>query len=375
MACQAFSADSFTPLAVDSPLPILMHHTSTGEGLPATTHTHSMVAPVSSGLSLGQSYKRSHMHLSTSTLSNSLGNGPPSLHYPVTPCHYSNQQATYGMMAAQEMLSASISQTRILQTCGVPHPNIVNAANPLQGSLTPCLYKFPDHGLSSSSCALSHGFSSLPSAFLSTDEAPGGPSVGELKTDAQRKNMRDTEDAPAMDSPQIRELEMFANDFKIRRIKLGYTQTNVGEALAAVHGSEFSQTTICRFENLQLSYKNACKLKAILAKWLDEAELAGALYSDKIGMNERKRKRRTTISLGAKEALEHSFVEKSKPSSQEIARIAKSLHLEKEVVRVWFCNRRQREKRVKTSLNLSSCLTKINPNCISQMSKMQRPMT
>lgn len=33
--------------------------------------------------------------------------------------------------------------------------------------------------------------------------------------------MREAEDAPAMDSPQIRELEMFANDFKIRRIKLG----------------------------------------------------------------------------------------------------------------------------------------------------------
>ena len=80
-------------------------------------------------------------------------------------------------------------------------------------------------------------------------------------------------------------------------------------------------------------------------------------------------------SLGAKEALERSFVEKSKPSSQEIARIAKGLHLEKEVVRVWFCNRRQREKRVKTSLNLSSCLTKISPSCIAQMSKTQRPMT
>uniref|UniRef100_A0A673B048 POU domain protein n=1 Tax=Sphaeramia orbicularis TaxID=375764 RepID=A0A673B048_9TELE len=319
--------------------------------------------------------KRSHMHLSTSSLSNALGNTPPSLHYPVTPCHYGNQQATYGMMTAQEMLSASISQTRILQTCGVPHPNMVSATNPLQGSLTPCLYKFPDHGLSSGSCALSHGFSSLPSAILSTDETPGGPSAGEMKTDIQRKGIRDQEDIPAMDSPQIRELEMFANDFKIRRIKLGYTQTNVGEALAAVHGSEFSQTTICRFENLQLSFKNACKLKAILEKWLDEAELAGALYNDKVGMNERKRKRRTTISLGAKEALERSFVEKSKPSSQEIARIAKGLHLEKEVVRVWFCNRRQREKRVKTSLNLSSSLAKVSPNYITQMSKTQRPMT
>ncbi|XP_069010643.1 pituitary-specific positive transcription factor 1 [Embiotoca jacksoni] len=374
MACQAFGADSFTSLAGDSPLPILMHHGPTSDCLPTTAHAHSMVSAVSSGLSLGQPSKRSHMHLSTSSLSNALGNGPPSLHYPVTPCHYSNQQATYGMMAAQEMLSASISQTRILQTCGVPHPNMVSAANPLQGSLTPCLYKFPDHGLSNGSCAISHSFSSLPSSLLSTDEAPGGPTT-EMKTDAKRKSLRDPEDAPAMDSPQIRELEMFANDFKIRRIKLGYTQTNVGEALAAVHGSEFSQTTICRFENLQLSFKNACKLKAILSKWLDEAELAGALYNDKIGMNERKRKRRTTISLGAKEALECSFVEKSKPSSQEIARIAKGLHLEKEVVRVWFCNRRQREKRVKTSLNLSSCLTKISPNCIAQMSKPHRPMT
>lgn len=37
------------------------------------------------------------------------------------------------LFLAQEMLSASISQTRILQTCGVPHPNMVSGANPLQG--------------------------------------------------------------------------------------------------------------------------------------------------------------------------------------------------------------------------------------------------
>lgn len=64
------------------------------------------------------------------------------------------------------------------------------------------------------------------------------------------------------------------------------------------------------------------------------------------------------LSLGAKEALERNFVEKSKPSSQEIVRMAEGLHLEKEVVRVWFCNRRQREKRVKTSLHHSSFMTK-----------------
>ncbi|XP_046869780.1 pituitary-specific positive transcription factor 1 isoform X1 [Hypomesus transpacificus] len=324
MSCQAFSTDAFTTLVGDSGLPLLMHHASAGDCTPTTSHTHNMVSTEPSGLSLVQSSKRSHMHLATSALGNALSSAPPGLHYPMTPCHYGNQQTTYGMMA---------------------------------GSLTPCLYKFPDHSLGGGSCALSHNFSSLPPSLLSEEL-----SMGEMKPDPRRRN-RPPEEPPDMDSPQIRELERFANDFKLRRIKLGYTQTNVGEALASVHGSEFSQTTICRFENLQLSFKNACKLKAILAKWLDEAEQAGALFNEKMGMNERKRKRRTTISLGAKEALERSFGEKSKPSSQEIVRIAEGLHLEKEVVRVWFCNRRQREKRVKTSLHHSSYLTKESATC------------
>lgn len=35
-----------------------------------------------------------------------------------------------------------------------------------------------------------------------------------------------------------------------------------------------------------------------------------------------------------------------KPSAQEITSLADNLQLEKEVVRVWFCNRRQKEKRM-----------------------------
>ncbi|KAH0624913.1 hypothetical protein JD844_032839 [Phrynosoma platyrhinos] len=274
------------------------------------------------------------------------GNGVAGLHYSVPSCHYGNQQAAYGVMAgikpaAPDMLAASLSQSRILQTCSMPHPNVVNGV----GSLTPCLYKFPDHALSASSCALGHSFTPMHPSILGDDST-----TTDFKQEFRKKN-KAIEEPIDMDSPEIRELEKFANDFKLRRIKLGYTQTNVGEALAAVHGSEFSQTTICRFENLQLSFKNACKLKSILAKWLEEAEQVGALYSEKVGVNERKRKRRTTISIAAKEALESHFAEQSKPSSQEIMRMAEGLNLEKEVVRVWFCNRRQREKRVKTSLH------------------------
>ncbi|XP_026508271.1 pituitary-specific positive transcription factor 1 isoform X2 [Terrapene carolina triunguis] len=298
MSCQAFtSADTFVPLNSDSSpaLPLIMHH-SAAECLPVSNHATNVV--------------------STAT----------GLHYSVPSCHYGNQQSTYGVMA---------------------------------GGLTPCLYKFPEHALSASSCALGHGFTPMHQSILGDD-----PAATDFKQEFRRKT-KSVEEPIDMDSPEIRELEKFANEFKLRRIKLGYTQTNVGEALAAVHGSEFSQTTICRFENLQLSFKNACKLKLILSKWLEEAEQIGALYNEKVGVNERKRKRRTTISIAAKEALERNFGEQSKPSSQEIMRMAEGLNLEKEVVRVWFCNRRQREKRVKTSLhqNTFSSIMKEHHEC------------
>ena len=159
---------------------------------------------------------------------------------------------------------------------------------------------------------------------------------------------------PDPDSQEVKELEDFAHSFKQRRIKLGYTQTNVGQALADVQGTDFSQTTICRFENLQLSYKNAQKLKPILEKWLEEAEKQGVQHRDDEQSPERKRKRRTSIGVGAKETLERHFIAQPKPSSSDITKVADSLNLDKEVVRVWFCNRRQREKRIRSNNSVSS---------------------
>ncbi|XP_010284051.1 PREDICTED: pituitary-specific positive transcription factor 1-like, partial [Phaethon lepturus] len=226
--------------------------------------------PVLSVLSLIQTPICSHICFAMTT----LGNTSAGLHYSVPSCHYGNQPSAYGVMAGikpatPEMLSASLSQSRILQTCSMPHPNVVNGVSTLQSGLTPCLYKFPEHALSASSCALGHGFTPMHQSLLADD-----PAAADFKQEFRRKS-KSVEEPIDMDSPEIRELEKFANEFKLRRIKLGYTQTNVGEALAAVHGSEFSQTTICRFENLQLSFKNACKLKSILSKWLEEAEQVG----------------------------------------------------------------------------------------------------
>ncbi|XP_062510887.1 pituitary-specific positive transcription factor 1-like [Corticium candelabrum] len=155
---------------------------------------------------------------------------------------------------------------------------------------------------------------------------------------------------PTEKPEELKQLESFANEFKNKRQKLGYTQTHVGHALVAIHGTDFSQTTICRFENLQLSYKNACKLKPILEKWLNEAEKTFKALELSGEGDPRKRKRRTTIGITGKDALEKQFLRQHKPSPKEIVRIANYLQLEKEVVRVWFCNRRQREKRIRKSL-------------------------
>ncbi|KAF7707184.1 hypothetical protein HF521_018402, partial [Silurus meridionalis] len=150
------------------------------------------------------------------------------------------------------------------------------------------------------------------------------------------------------ETPTSDELEQFAKQFKQRRIKLGFTQADVGLALGTLYGNVFSQTTICRFEALQLSFKNMCKLKPLLNKWLEEADSSTGSPSsiDKIAAQGRKRKKRTSIEVSVKGVLETHFLKCPKPAAQEILSLADSLQLEKEVVRVWFCNRRQKEKRM-----------------------------
>ena len=52
----------------------------------------------------------------------------------------------------------------------------------------------------------------------------------------------------------------------------GFTQGDVGLAMGKMYGNDFSQTTISRFEALNLSFKNMCKLKPLLQKWLADAD-------------------------------------------------------------------------------------------------------
>ncbi len=125
----------------------------------------------------------------------------------------------------------------------------------------------------------------------------------------------------------------------------GYTQGDVGLAMGKMYGNDFSQTTISRFEALNLSFKNMCKLKPLLQKWLEDADSSmsnTSIYCNSLSAADsmgRRRKKRTSIETTVRIALERAFGQNPKPTSEEIAYVADSLNMEKEVVRVWFCNR------------------------------------
>ncbi|XP_037028375.1 inhibitory POU protein isoform X4 [Bradysia coprophila] len=157
-----------------------------------------------------------------------------------------------------------------------------------------------------------------------------------------------------------RELEAFAERFKQRRIKLGsVTQADVGKALANLKlpgVGALSQSTICRFESLTLSHNNMIALKPILQAWLEEAE-AQAKNKRRdpdapsvLPAGEKKSlfsRKRTSIAAPEKRSLEAYFAVQPRPSGEKIAAIAEKLDLKKNVVRVWFCNQRQKQKRMK----------------------------
>ncbi|KAI4901260.1 hypothetical protein NFI96_033670 [Prochilodus magdalenae] len=156
-----------------------------------------------------------------------------------------------------------------------------------------------------------------------------------------------------------RELEAFAERFKQRRVKLGVDAGGrwvpaLGPASQSPGVGALSQSTICRFESLTLSHNNMIALRPVLQAWLDEAEAehrratnGSAPLVGGLG-NERKRKR-TSIAAPEKRSLEAYFAIQPRPSSEKIAAIAEKLELKKNVVRVWFCNQRQKQKRMKYS--------------------------
>ncbi|KHN82394.1 Homeobox protein ceh-18 [Toxocara canis] len=218
----------------------------------------------------------------------------------------------------------------------------------------------------------------------------GGCEAGKYAKSEELESLTVRGEAPRMtreDRIDLEELEIFAQTFKKQRIKFGFTQGDVGMALGRRYGTDFSQTTISRFEALNLSFKNMCKLRPLLKEWLADAEAAianGATASDLLeaqksessttqvgtsvglsvpstvissveespspngscvgtsGIPLRKRRKRTNLDSTQRAALDGYFQINPRPDHDRMAQIAATLELDRDVVRVWFCNRRQK---------------------------------
>ena len=171
------------------------------------------------------------------------------------------------------------------------------------------------------------------------------------------------DETTTVDGINLEAIKQFAKAFKLRRLALGLTQTQVGQALSVTRGPAYSQSAICRFEKLDITPKSASKIKPVLEKWMREAELKYAdrytdtnvrfsyprfffffsrlrngptnlqeLVSD---LSSKKRKRRTSFTPQALEKLNDAFELNTHPSGVDMSVLAQELNYDREVIRVW----------------------------------------
>ena len=164
----------------------------------------------------------------------------------------------------------------------------------------------------------------------------------------------------SQEAKEVDEYTEFALIFKNHRLKLGYTHADVIQQVGIRYGYSFSMDTIAKFELIQLSLGTVRSLKPILQMWLkDTVKAAGTSEDDmkeiivhaSTSINpKRERKRRTNVDSVIKSQLEEEFRRKRTPSQSEMQAMANRMGMEKEFIRVWFCNRRQRQKKLEKEL-------------------------
>uniref|UniRef100_A0A1I7UQ60 POU domain protein n=1 Tax=Caenorhabditis tropicalis TaxID=1561998 RepID=A0A1I7UQ60_9PELO len=305
----------------------------------------------------------------------------------------------------------------------------------LQAIMTPSLGFLGNNGLGASNSGLLSSPLIAPSptllhSLMNTPTQPAAsltpkktenrpPVVSQTLKASKRRLFDDTSRIEAAnmsgdDRIDMNELEAFAQLFKKQRIKFGFTQGDVGVALGKRYGTDFSQTTISRFEALNLSFKNMCKLRPLLKEWLADVEMAiegGATVTDLIDkktihngnhhsihhsdsheaisstmtavsassylrseQHVKRRRKRTNLDMNQRNALDTFFALNPRPDHDKMTDIANSLELDRDVVRVWFCNRRQKMRRVDDPIEgdiVTPSVSPVFPN-ISSMSALEQ---
>nr|XP_019941019.1 PREDICTED: POU domain, class 2, transcription factor 3 [Paralichthys olivaceus] len=254
-----------------------------------------------------------HRHIKTENINDSHHLGS------LKTCHLTQGSPMPGGQLPGELTSLHTMQGLVLMPPShLPSPSsflLSQGPTNHQAVLQPNLLSLPSHNQSG---LLQHqpGLALTPQAM--TRSGLAGPSM-EHHMDMSHLQMPKHLSVPLQEEPSdLEELEQFAKAFKQRRIKLGFTQGDVGLAMGKLYGNDFSQTTISRFEALNLSFKNMCKLKPLLEKWLSDAENSP---SDSMSSPTslpplmegygRKRKKRTSIETNIKLTLEKRFLDTS----------------------------------------------------------------
>ena len=199
----------------------------------------------------------------------------------------------------------------------------------------------------------------LPVMKVQNNQPATPVTVGENKVineeDLYLNKIDETGLPQVMQGIDLDQVKRFAAEFKTARINLGLTQAQVGEALNTCSTADqisVSQSTICRFEKLEITALQVKKLLPALQSWLAWAQQRHAqglpIMTTDDGAEVRDIKRRKKRTVFIKEtvlALNQEFETNSNPTSFKLSEIADRLGLDKETTRVWFCNKRQHLKK------------------------------
>ncbi|KAG7308825.1 hypothetical protein JYU34_006061 [Plutella xylostella] len=171
---------------------------------------------------------------------------------------------------------------------------------------------------------------------LSPASVKSPPHEDDLLADSPNQPTISQSSSNVVDGINLEDIKEFAKAFKLRRLGLGLTQTQVGQALSVTEGPAYSQSAICSALASQM-------LAAQLSSQQQNMYASGQNHlTDFIGMEpSKKRKRRTSFTPQALELLNAHFERNTHPSGTEITGLAHQLGYEREVIRIWFCNKRQ----------------------------------
>ncbi|GAB0099922.1 POU domain [Sergentomyia squamirostris] len=356
---------SVSPRRMASASPPHSHHAATSRSL----HSSPKASPPRATASSHHQYEKMPTTTATAT--------SQSPHSPLYSASPSNGHV--GSCGSQQMASVSQNQTSMHHSSTSRHSPIPPAMNRLSsqnGEITITKSHGPSPSHSSSTGSGSNHPSSqhnVPPMKLSPSSmhlSPTGTdnSTTDFLADSPNEPTINQATCNVVDGIDLDEIKEFAKAFKLRRLSLGLTQTQVGQALSVTEGPAYSQSAICSalaaqmyaaqfstqqqamFEKLDITPKSAQKIKPVLERWMKEAEeshwnryKSGQNHlTDFIGVEpSKKRKRRTSFTPQALELLNAHFERNTHPSGTEITGLAHQLGYEREVIRIWFCNKRQ----------------------------------